>query len=153
MKKCFKMLILLIVFLIQNSAFSQENIDTLLKKKYEEQTIYFEGTDGTYIKNKKAKKLGLFSKKLKLEFDSCSAETKNTFIASVKNRKKGARLLLISGVFFIASFAVLVATPVGGLILVVALVPYTVGFSKINIANRLLSKAMWLRNRDVLLNN
>ena len=50
--------------------------DTALKTNYELQTIYLDGTTNKYVKKNENKKIGLFGKKLKHEFENSSLEAK-----------------------------------------------------------------------------
>lgn len=138
------------------TAFAQEMEKDVLKPlegmdemAYERETIYLNGNMTRYIKNKTTKKTGLFARFIKHEFDSCSAEAKTEMTSSVKHKKQGALFSLIGGVALVGGLVI--TGPVGLGLAAAGLVPYTAGLIKSVKGQNKLQKALWLRNRDMLL--
>jgi hypothetical protein len=148
--------IFIVLFLLHGfKSISQTAVDSVLKQRYEAETIYMDGNNSCYYKNNKLHKRGLFNRKLRKEFDSCSVESKQEIANCIHNQKTGSGCSVSSGIIFFGSFVALpfVAAPLAAGIAVVAFVPYTIGVIKLYKANRQFNKAIWLHNRDVVLKN
>ena len=126
--------------------------DTIVKGKYERETIMLEGNKDRYSKNKKWKKIGIFKPKLEGEFIASSHESKDEVKIFRKQRRRGAILLIAGGTVFISSVVVapFIALPVFAASFGSGISAYYVGAFDLHKSRRHLQKAIWLHNRDVL---
>lgn len=121
------------------------------KEVYEQETIYLSGDLRTYTKNGQEKRVGVFARRLKAEFDSCSVEAKNEMGACIKSRKRGVLWTGTGGVMLAGGLVLTaVAPPLGVALILTGLVPYSLGAVKLYESGNRLNKAVWLRNRDVI---
>lgn len=127
--------------------------DTLLKGAYERKTIYLSGNNNVYIKNKARTRMGLFGGKIRKEFDSCSLESKAEMVFFVKKKKRGVILMGAGVVAAVGSFFIMpvVIGPVIAGLGAVGLPACIIGALNLHSAQNHLHKAVWLRNRDVIL--
>lgn len=149
MKK--QILIACIVCLAGALSWAQET-DSLLKNKYEQETILLEGNKDKYCKNKKWKKVGLFKPNIEEEFLVTSAESKEEIHKFRKKRNRGSSLLLGGGVVFCAAAvaAPFIALPAFVVAFGAGMGTYFVGAFDLQKSRSHLSKAVWLHNRDVM---
>jgi len=118
------------------------------KSVYESETIYLNGNMTRYTKNYAEKRVGVFGRFLKKEFETCSPESREEMLRSSKNKKQGTILSTTGGVALAA--AIIITGPIGLGLAGAALVPYTIGIIKLNRSQNQVQKAVWLHNRDVL---
>jgi len=148
-----KILICIAVYLISlcTCMIAQES-DTLLKGKYERETLMLEGNKNKYTKNKEWKRIGIFKPKLEGEFISSSPESKDEIKKFRKQRRRGAILLIAGGTVFISAAAVapFIALPVFAASFGSGIGAYYFGAFDLHKSRKHLQKAVWLHNRDVL---
>lgn len=152
---------LLSLFLISSTVYSQSSTfeshlplpttDSTSWSRYESESIYLNGSQTRYTKNKKELRIGYFFKHLKSEFLNCSEESKSEFHNGERKKKRGTLLLAGGGVLVIGSLAVApVGVPAAIAVFAVGMVPYALGAVKLDEASDHLQKAVWLHNRDIL---
>lgn len=147
-----RLLICTATFIIIASAplFAQESVT--LKEKYEKETILLDGNRNQYFKNKERKRMGVFGKRLKQEFSETSAESKEELAVFQRRRKRGSVLLIAGGAVFVSAAiaAPFIALPVAIGAFGSGLTGYNIGAFNLYKSRNNLQKAVWLRNRDLL---
>ena len=146
-------LICMAVYLISAcSPLTAQESDSLLKSKYEHETLMLEGNRNVYCKNNQFKKIGFSGAGLEKEFKDATPESKEELHAFRKHRKRGNLLLIAGGVVFVsgAVLAPVIALPVFVGAFGTGIGTYYVGAYNYYKSNRHLQKAIWLRNRDLL---
>jgi hypothetical protein len=154
MKTFFLIVIALLMSAINMQIIAQE-ADTSLKTNYEQQTIYLDGTTNKYVKKNENKKIGLFGKKLKHEFENSSLEAKQEIEIYSRHNKLGAIFSSV-GLVIVFTTTILIPEIVFPIYLgltVIGYIPTTIGIIHLIKAPRHLNKAIWLYNRDVILKN
>ena len=138
--KTFFLIVIALLMSAINMQIRAQAADTALKTNYEQQTIYLDGTTNKYVKKNENKKIGLFGKKLKHEFENSSLEAKQEIEIYSRHNKLGA--IFSSEIVF----------PIYMGLTVIGYIPTTIGIIHLIKAPRHLNKAIWLYNRDIILN-
>lgn len=132
-------------------AMSQET-GTLLKNKYEHETLMLEGNRDEYRKDTEWKRIGVFKPKIEQEFYTSSTESKQEIGTFRKQRRRGTALLIAGSVVFVSALVVapVVILPVFIGTYGAGIGTYCVGAVDLHKSRRHLHKAIWLHNRDVI---
>lgn len=136
--------IFLSMFCIINSSFSQTD-SLALKKLYEKEVIYFSGNN--YVKNNTVYPF----KNLESEFKK-NSEGFIMFKMAQADDRKFVGLYLISLAGYIGALTMLDSNPNGALGLGIAsTIPFVFSIHFSSRAEKRQKKAVWLRNRDILI--
>lgn len=127
------------------------NIDSL-NAVYEKETIYLDGRTHKYVKNNIKKRIGFFGQKLNKEFAHSSPEAKNEMDLCVKNKKRSVLFVGVAVVTLTATVVLLpeITAAVAFTGLGIALTADMIALANEIKVKRLLNKAIWLHNKDVL---
>jgi hypothetical protein len=120
---------------------------SMLKLKYEKEAIYFSGT--RFVKGNVLYKI----KHLKNEFDF-STEGMKTYALYQSDYRKGWKFATLGLVSYVSGLLIGINTNknVGGALVLGSLIPSGLAIHFGLRANKRMKKAVWLRNRDLLLN-
>lgn len=129
-----------------------QQTDSLFCEKYEQEAILMNGNTNKYIKNNERKRIGIFGLRLQREFTMASPESKAEYAKYCRRRKAGSALMITGGVVLLSITAVapVVLFPIYAVTLVTGVGTYLGGALCLNNSRRNLDKAIWLRNKDVL---
>jgi hypothetical protein len=128
--------------------------DTAITGRYNRETIWLSGNSNRYCKDKVWKNIGLAGQKLGKEFMYVRPETYAALKSYQKHRKKGVVFLIAGGALLVSGLAVLPVTlPLCLALGSPGLVAYCGGIFHLYKSRRTLQKTIWLRNRDVLVDN
>lgn len=141
--------------LMITSVSNAQNTKTECQTTYEQKTIFLNGSSGNYEKNGENKKIGVFGKQLKKEFDDASIEAKNEIELFQKKNKRAAILsgVVACAIVSAAVVAPLVSIPVYAGIISLGIISEGFAIAYGIKSTKHLHKAIWLRNRDVLAKN
>ena len=148
-----KFLLCICFFTVALKGTRAQETGTALKSKYEKETIYLEGQSRKYIKNGEKIKTGWMAKNLEKEFVNVAPETSEELKLFKENKKRAVMLEIIGACVFVGSiFLAPLSASFYGSAVIVSLLFFDVGMAVNDKALKNLSKAVWLRNRDKLLN-
>ncbi|PBQ33828.1 hypothetical protein CNR22_19255 [Sphingobacteriaceae bacterium] len=135
------------------SNLNAQNRDSVFKEKYEKETVLLDLNTNCYTKNNTTKKIGFFGKKINTEFENVGPESQQEYKRFRKQTKRGKILAIAGGVAFltVAAAAPVIAIPVFAIGFGGGVGAYSIGLTEIYRSRRHLNKAVWLRNRDVLM--
>lgn len=116
----------------------------MVAKAYEDSTIYLVGTD-TYIKAGERHRVGFFLRNLRAEITR-SPEALESFKTARRKKFRGT-VLMTGSLFFGITTLALTPAP----LIILFLVPYSWGIVEILDSERHFRHAVWVLNRDLLL--
>jgi hypothetical protein len=152
MKKLLFLFVLLTSMIFTTSLTAQELSVNQLKEKYERETI-LRLTQSRYMKNGEKKRIGTFGKRISEEFDFNITPEGTKYFSKFQTQNRNGFVLFTAG--YLGLFTAMVTAPVNpGVALTLLggnLIIGTASTILLIKANKNLNRAIWYRNRDVLL--